>query len=98
MNERQYLFQELSEEVDKNYASIVVTAWSLLLNASKHKLSAPKIKSLNAEAAGMERAATLVLNNNEYLEPDLSPEKRLKRDKQRYFEAYMKDQADKEAL
>lgn len=96
MNERRYLFQELSEEVGKNYASIVVAAWSMVLNAERYKLSAPKIKSLKVEAAGMERAAILVINNNEYLEPGLTPEQRLKRDKQRYREAYEKDQADKE--
>lgn len=94
MNERRYLFQELSEEVGKDYASIVVYAWSMVLNAERNKLSAPKIKSLKTEVTGMERAAFLVIKNNEYLEPGLTPEKRLKRDRERYREAYMKDAQD----
>ncbi|MFB7420750.1 hypothetical protein ACFC1L_39905 [Streptomyces sp. NPDC056210] len=94
MGERRYLYEELAEEVGANYASIVVAAWSMILNAESRKLSTPKIKSLKTEVAGMEKAAILVINNHEYLEPGLTPEQRLKRDKERYREAYEKDAAD----
>lgn len=92
MNERRYLFQELVEEVNKDYASIVVNAWSMVLNAERYNLSKPKIKSLHAECAGMRKAALLVIKNCEYLDDSLTPEERLDRDKKRYEEAYKTDQ------
>ncbi|KPI24627.1 hypothetical protein OV320_7832 [Actinobacteria bacterium OV320] len=95
-NERQHLFLELEDEVNKDYASIVINAWAMVENAKDRKVSGPKLKSLNAECAGMEKAALLVIRNHEYLEPGLTPEKRLRVDKERYLRAREKDKADEQ--
>jgi hypothetical protein len=87
-NPRADLISELAEEVSKDYAFIVAEAWSMVLNAESRKLSTPKRRSLAIECAAMERAALIVVKNNEYLEERISPEARLKRDKKRYQEAY----------
>ncbi|MFF3210578.1 hypothetical protein ACFYYB_07930 [Streptomyces sp. NPDC002886] len=91
--ERQYLHQELTEEVSATYADILCDAWGLFLRSERDNKPAQH-KTVRQTVAGMERAALLALKRAEYLEDDMAPEKRLKRDRERYEKAWRADQAD----
>ncbi|MFJ7588407.1 hypothetical protein ACIQZO_13680 [Streptomyces sp. NPDC097617] len=94
--ERQYLHQELTEEVSAVYADILCDAWGTLLTAQRH-MSAARLKTVRQNVEGMERAALLALKRAEYADPSLTPEKRLKRDRERYETAWKADRADIDA-
>lgn len=93
-NERQYLFRDLESEVNKDYASIVTDAWGRVKRAEEH--SAAIGRKVRGEARIMERCALLVIKNHEYLVEDITPERRIKRDRERYERAWEKDKADSE--
>ncbi|MEV7278133.1 hypothetical protein [Streptomyces sp. NPDC093111] len=94
--ERQYLSETLAEEVNPIYAHVVCEAWALVLNSQRNRTPAAQ-KTAKQTAAGMERAALIVLKHAEYLAEDIAPEARLKRDRARYEEAWNADRADMDA-
>ncbi|BAU83091.1 non-ribosomal peptide synthase, pvdD/pvdJ-like protein [Streptomyces laurentii] len=94
--ERQYLHQELTDEVNVTYASIVCEAWGMVLNSQRNSTPARQ-KTVKQTAAGMERAALIALKHADYVTEDMKPEERLKRDRKRYEAAWEADRADMDA-
>jgi hypothetical protein len=96
MNERQHLFSELEDEVNKDYAAILSEGWSRAKNAEKN-LKPAMARKIRAEARIYERAAIIVAKNYEYAEEEIAPEKRVRRDKERYDRAWEADEKERAA-
>jgi hypothetical protein len=95
LNERQNLFAELASEINKDYAAILCEGWSRAKNAEAN-LKPTMARKIRAEARIYERAAAIVAKNYEYAEEDITPEKRIRRDKERYERAWEADEKERE--
>ncbi|WP_406379095.1 hypothetical protein [Streptomyces sp. NBC_00197] len=95
LSEKQNLFLELADEINKDYASILCEGWLRAKNAEKN-LKPTMARKIRAEARIYEKAALLVIKNYEYAEEDITPEKRIRRDRERFERAWEADEKENE--